>query len=225
MKAFISPLSIKPSETEPSSLAVPSSPSRIHLHSPAGIASSTLLLTPFSIEAISVQRCCESAKWVKLSASIVFVFCCIHLSSFDRDEPVNPDYVLELLSILAMKTNTTGLGAARMRSNHSSQYLMSNYSPYYFFHSPLCFQCIFIPPCWGPCLFFSVPSLSLMCLVQCIFIHLTHQMSHKSPPGGGLALSATQSFVPGAFSQSISAQHTSTNHPSTVFFVSISTTT
>lgn len=133
MKAFISPLSIKPSKTEPSSLAVPSSPSRIHLHSPASIASSTLLLTPFSIEAILGQCCCKSAKWVKLSASIVFVFCCIHLSNIDRDEPVNPDYVLELLSIPAMKTNTTGLGAVCMRSNHSSQYLMSNYSPYYFF--------------------------------------------------------------------------------------------
>lgn len=39
-------------EMEPSSLAVPSSSSRIHLHDPAGIASSTLLLTPFSIKAI-----------------------------------------------------------------------------------------------------------------------------------------------------------------------------
>lgn len=32
-----------------------------------------------------------------------------------------------------METNTTGFGAARMRSIHSAQYLMSNYSLYNFF--------------------------------------------------------------------------------------------
>jgi len=43
--------------------------------------------------------------------------------------------VLELQSIPAMETNTTGIGEAHMMSNHSAQYLMSNYCLYCFFFS------------------------------------------------------------------------------------------
>lgn len=50
-----------------------------------------------------------------------------------------------------------------------------------------------------PVFVFPLPGLSLMCVAQCIFIHLTHQMSLKSPPGGRLGFICHIVFCPLSF--------------------------
>lgn len=92
--------------------------------------------------------------WVKLSASIVFVFCFFfHPTLSEMSQLIQ--IMLELQSFPAMKTNTTGFGVASMRSNHSAQYDVFNVSLFHPIEPIVCFSPFLV---WAWCVW---PSASL----------------------------------------------------------------